>query len=244
MLMATFLIGCASADLASDSSLNQSDRQLATRITELSRERCIHYQYEQGSGRKLSGDMKLSATPVVKRLYRSDSGWAKAELQISGVWDNVYWLESSGAIICGELDWQKFANSSSIAFKEIGKSPPLLPTASGSNPTSSGRYLQLRHVVSESVIVQFTLPTKNGCAAVLRSMAFGNDQTRQSQSHSSCRESSASAELRAIATMRDKIGNYTYDLETTVLLLCTTMASELLKTSKDMIEVVSDCKAK
>jgi hypothetical protein len=114
----------------------------------------------------------------------------------------------------------------------------------GSLTTTSGRYLQSRHMVSDSVVLQLTYPTKDGCAAVWRSMAFGNDQARQAQPLTSCRESSASAEMQAIATLRDKTGNYTFDAETRVLSVCTAFVAELLKTSKDTIEIVSDCKAK
>ena len=75
-------------------------------------------------------------------------------------------------------------------------------------------------------------------------MAFGNEQTREALSRTSCREPSASREMRVIATLRDKTGNYTFDVEAIVLSVCETYVSAVLKTSKDAIDVVSDCKAK
>ena len=111
-------------------------------------------------------------------------------------------------------------------------------------PMTSGRYLQVRHAVSDSVVLQLVLPTKEGCATALRSMAFANEQTRQAQPYTSCREPSASGEMRAIATLRDKTGNYIFEVETIVLSICQAYVSEALKISKDAIDVVSDCKTK
>lgn len=118
----SLLSGClASIDLKNDQSLSSGDRRVAARIAELTQQLCVRYTYEQGTDRKLSGNMKLSESPAVKRMYRSDSGWVKAEVLANGVWDNSYYLESSGKFICGENSWQKFSDSTSIIFREIGK---------------------------------------------------------------------------------------------------------------------------
>lgn len=128
------LIGCASPDLATDPSLSQTDRQLAMRLAELTQKRCIHYKYEQGApDRKLTGNMRFYRMPVVKRLYRSDSGWVQAEVQADSVWDNVYLLERSGAFICGNIAWQKHEDSASVSFREIGRAKLLLPAISTSS---------------------------------------------------------------------------------------------------------------
>ena len=114
----------------------------------------------------------------------------------------------------------------------------------GTFNVTSGKYLQSRHVVSDEVIVQLTYPTKDGCAAAQRSMAYGTTEARQAQPYTSCRDSTASAEMHAIAFVRDKVGNYTFVIETRVLSLCSQMLAELLKVPADSFEVISDCKAR
>jgi len=56
---------------------------------------------------------------VVRRLYRSDQSWVKAEITDEGAWDNVYWSEQRGTIVCGEPNWQKLADSSSVRFQDV-----------------------------------------------------------------------------------------------------------------------------
>jgi hypothetical protein len=132
-LLAAFVVGfagCASVDLATDPALTSVDRQLASTMAELTQRICTHHTYEEGSNRKLSGDMKFHAAPSVKRLYRSDTGWVKADLQYGNVWDSVYHLKSTGTTVCGEIQWQKFSNSKAVQFTEIGISEKTLQTAS------------------------------------------------------------------------------------------------------------------
>lgn len=122
ILITGILSGClATVDLKTDQSLSSEDRRVATRMAELTQQRCTHYTYDPVSDQKFSGDVKITQLPAVKRLYRSESGWVKAEMQAHGVWDSVYYRESGGDFICGEKVWQKFSNSNSVGFSEVGK---------------------------------------------------------------------------------------------------------------------------
>jgi hypothetical protein len=115
--------------LATDPTLTDVDRRLASMMAELAQRRCIHYTYEEGSNRKLSGDMNFRTTPTIKRLYSSDGGWIKAEMQYANVWDSVFHQKSTGTVICGDMSWQKSAGSKSIQFTEIGIAARTLPLA-------------------------------------------------------------------------------------------------------------------
>ena len=108
----------------------------------------------------------------------------------------------------------------------------------------SGRFLQVRHPVSDAVVAQITYPTKEGCSAVLKAMAFGNNQARQAQSLMSCRDSPESVEMRAIATMRDKLGSFTFDIETKTEAICKAFIVELYDSNKETYDIVSTCKVK
>lgn len=106
-----------------DETLNSSDRALATRLSEMTRDRCVRQEYSQSALVQPTNQTKISALPVVKRLFTSDSGWVKAEIAAQGAWDNIYFLESKNIIVCGEPNWQKLADSTSIRFSDVRSKP-------------------------------------------------------------------------------------------------------------------------
>lgn len=123
------VVGCvATPDLKTDPGTALEDRVLAQRIAEHAQRVCITYRYEMPTGLKLSGDVKLHKQPVVKRLYRSPTGWVKAELQMDSIWDNAYYHESRNLFICGEKLWQEQGIASQVAFFEIGRGASAVAT--------------------------------------------------------------------------------------------------------------------
>jgi len=122
LLPMPILSGClATTDLRKDPSVNEADRNIAVRIGDLTKQRCTYYQYVQDSGRKLSGDIRFSESAEVRRLYRSDSGWVKAEIVANAVWDSVYYQEAKGTLVCGEKNWQKLDHSNAIKFVSVDR---------------------------------------------------------------------------------------------------------------------------
>jgi hypothetical protein len=116
------IVGCAvTSDIRDNGSISSADREVASRIADLTKERCTHYRYDTGSDRKLSGDMKFSQAIVVKRIYRSSVGWVKAEVVANSIWDNIYYSEKNGNLVCGEKNWQKLSGVSAVSFAEVGK---------------------------------------------------------------------------------------------------------------------------
>lgn len=119
-VIALLLSGClATKNLLIEDNLDERYKRVAFKIAERAMQICTTHTYEQGSNRKLSGDMRITKLPEVKRLYESKSGLWKSELMVSGVWDNVYYLERSEIIICGEIQWQQFPQSKEINFTEV-----------------------------------------------------------------------------------------------------------------------------
>ena len=80
---------------------------------------CITFTYDPGSGAKLSGDRKIEKLPVVKRFYTSDSGWYKIYFMINGVWDYSFYNPKEYKFICGEKQWEKLKESRKITFDEV-----------------------------------------------------------------------------------------------------------------------------
>ena len=113
-----------SSDMRLDEAITSGDRALAVRMSELSMDRCVRQQYNPTVALAPSTQVKFSALPVVKRLYRSEMGWVKAEVTGGGAWDNIYYLEAKNAVICGEQGWQKLADSSAVRFYDVRSQAP------------------------------------------------------------------------------------------------------------------------
>lgn len=60
-------------------------------------------------------------------MYRADGGWIKVEAVGQGVYDNVYYNERNGALVCGEKLWQTYSDSNKFTFTEVGVEVKLLP---------------------------------------------------------------------------------------------------------------------
>jgi hypothetical protein len=143
LLIAAALAGCASSsDLQGDPSLNSTDRSLASRVAELASGRCTTHSYDPITEDKRTDDVKVSGSVAVKRLYRSASGWIKAEVVANSVWDNVYLFEKNGSLVCGEKNWQKLSDAATITFLDVGK-PPTLSTAAISTEPNVPRALDV-----------------------------------------------------------------------------------------------------
>ncbi len=102
-------------------------------MAEKTKNMCITYTYDPGSGSKLSGDMKINKLPVVKKFYTSDSDWFKVYFMINGVWDYSFYNPKEYKFICGEKQWEKLKESRKISFEEVevevkNNSSPVIPT--------------------------------------------------------------------------------------------------------------------
>ncbi|CAN7467199.1 hypothetical protein LJR175_003113 [Variovorax sp. LjRoot175] len=123
-----------------------------------------------------------------------------------------------------------------------------LAAACTSSPPSlwgtSGRYLQVRNPMNGVVSAQFTFPTADGCAFILK-LWLKSDDGKDFHKFSACTESTASQALPFRATLRNKAAGFLYDLETASLTECTEGLSGMLKGSnRENLEVVASCKSK
>ena len=108
---------------------------------------------------------------------------------------------------------------------------------------ADGRFLQVRHPMSGDIVVQFSFPNAEGCASLLRSLSSRAEVTaKQTATVSSCRGESASREMRARATLHDKTGNYLFNVETSVPSICRSLVNDVVRDSRDAVELVADCK--
>ena len=117
-----FLGGCfATLDLAKESSgLSGYNLSIAKLISERAAQRCTRYTYDQVTGQAMTGQVQLHQAAAVKRLYVSTgTGWYKAEVASSGVWDNVYHNDRTNKFVCGEKNWSNDPSLLSIAFTEV-----------------------------------------------------------------------------------------------------------------------------
>jgi hypothetical protein len=87
--------------------------------------------------------MRIHKKPQIKRLFKSPSGWVKAEASVDGVWDSIYFFKTTGQLVCGDRSWLDFPNSRSIQFIEIGKEEKSLPVL---NTATSDSKLSTREV--------------------------------------------------------------------------------------------------
>ena len=102
--------------------------------------------------------------------------------------------------------------------------------------TPQGRYMQV--VVADVVGLQFTLPSQAVCATAVSQSGPAAPMMR-------CSPVSASQNLPARATLRDKAFGYTYDIEATTQDMCE-RAVISLTTSPNVgsTELVAACKTK
>lgn len=112
-------------------------------------------------------------------------------------------------------------------------------------PFSSGRYLQIRHAVSDRVMAQITWPTATACANVRTALQTSSDaRQRMMFNATSCSETSMASNLPYRVAMRDKPGDYLFDMDTIDLDTCTLMVYQFMSASARAIAQVDHCKAK
>lgn len=123
LLVAVFaLTGClATANLVEEEgALSYGDRTILRGIMMKTQTTCAIHRYDEASGQKTAGDMKIHELPTAKKFYSSDNGWYKALLVSQGLWDEVFYNPSINRMVCGQKNWQTYKESQTITFKEVG----------------------------------------------------------------------------------------------------------------------------
>jgi hypothetical protein len=118
-LLTVAISGClATLDLSSDQNNDSATRVIAQKISRLTTQRCTRYTYNQNTGEKASGDIKVKGHTEILKLFESELGWVKAEARVEGAWGEVYYNPSTGSLICGQASWQAL-HVNSGSFKEL-----------------------------------------------------------------------------------------------------------------------------
>ena len=120
-LLLGLLSGCASLDLATDpAALPAAERDIAKKIIELTEQRCVRVTVRMNDAASAKIESKLHTSSIVKRFYSSpNSSWFKAEVVTGGTWDNIYFHERSGYLVCGEKRWGEWADVRTVSFTEV-----------------------------------------------------------------------------------------------------------------------------
>ncbi len=85
---------------------------------------CHKIQYEDAAQTKQRpGHVNIVDSAKVTRLFESDSGWFRGQVHSQGIIDNVFYNERDKRIVCGQKQWDSFANTASIVFREVGSAP-------------------------------------------------------------------------------------------------------------------------
>jgi len=113
------LSGClATTNLLTDGKLSPNHLKVAQEMAERTMTNCITVKY-RGSDDNPLNKMKLSKLPEIKSLWESDSGWYKADSLVDQTWDFVYYNYTTGRLVCGQKNWDKYAESSKIQFIRV-----------------------------------------------------------------------------------------------------------------------------
>lgn len=145
------------------------------------------------------------------------------------------------------------------ALSACASGPTPVPTAAPPAPTTSsttapivapvaplpaGRYMQVRHPVYGTVLIQLSFPDGEGCASVTSSLMAADAKSGPARAATTCHVDSASAQLRAAATLRDRTALSVYPLEATTTALCQAFAADMVASSRGAMQIVADCKDK
>jgi hypothetical protein len=132
------LSACSSINLAGGNEVLTPDQKLiATTMSEMVPEKCVRGAIDPNTGKvKKATAMKVRNTATIKRFYTSKSGWYKAEATSDAGWDNFYYDPTKGAFVCGQREWDAYADTGSVQFQEAGKEPKKLLLAAESNSES------------------------------------------------------------------------------------------------------------
>lgn len=114
------LSGClATTNLLTDGTLNSEDLSIAVNMSELTMKHCFRVSYS-GHSDEPKKEMNFTSLPQVKAFYSSTDNWYKVDMLLDGVWDSVYFQKTSRRYVCGQKQWDKYSESSTLLFKKRG----------------------------------------------------------------------------------------------------------------------------
>lgn len=126
VLLPAALAGClATTDLAVEGSpLGQEERAIAREIAQRTSTYCKRIQFKDEVSKETRSEMPITSDVKIRRLFYAPEGWYRAEAWSSGVIDNVYFSPTANRLVCGQKQWESYAESSRITFDEVGSNRP------------------------------------------------------------------------------------------------------------------------
>lgn len=120
LVIALVLSGClATTNLLTDGTLNAQDLSITREIAELTAKHCVRVTYSN-SGEESANKTKFTSLPEVKAFYLSTDDWYKIDMLLDSVWDSVFFQSTSKRLVCGQKQWDKYADSGVHLFKKRG----------------------------------------------------------------------------------------------------------------------------
>lgn len=103
-------------------SLSYDQKAATDAIRDVTRQACIRVTINENNAQTVGG-VPFTETGRVTRLYEADGGRYYGIVQTQRVIDNIYYNVNSRHIVCGQRDWEGFANSGEIRFREVVQLP-------------------------------------------------------------------------------------------------------------------------
>lgn len=114
------LSGClATTNILTDGALSTGDLQIAQEMAELTTRHCVRVSYS-GSSEVPTNKVKFTSSPEVKAFYSATDNWYKIDILLDGVWDSMFFQNTSKRFVCGQKSWDKYSDSGSRLFKKRG----------------------------------------------------------------------------------------------------------------------------
>lgn len=119
------IIGCSGKVNLVDNpaGLNAHQHETVQLMASAAKNRCITYEYEQANpDSKLSGDKSIQNRIVIYDLSEGNDGWYRGDAIANGIWDRIYFQRTTGALVCGDIQWAKHKKPHAVSFTSVGKS--------------------------------------------------------------------------------------------------------------------------
>ena len=121
VLSALVICGCATnADVTTKLTMTLQQATAVSYIKDKVVSDCSSVSYSDASQTQVTNSVPLAGEVVVVRLFEASGGWYRALVSARGVMDNVFYNADSRRTVCGQVNWDKFANTAGIVFTEVG----------------------------------------------------------------------------------------------------------------------------